>query len=940
MKSLQKLWNISKSRVLLLLVVAVIISGIVTVVPIRGPQVVKTLFTIGFSGSADALVTLDYTIDGVDDNVQVQQALDALPTFGGELVLLKSPTGTWSFSATVSRAINNVTIRGVGVSTYIVHDGVTPLFTTGAQTGWVFESLATDAGGITRGAGCYVENCWVNGLLTNDFVDDIPIDGITAEAVSSNWAFDHSAATTGIHGVGASTIESSAGAQFKVDTHAGSNDTHNISRTATLVVAANNTLALSKAQADYVCDGTADEVQIQAALDACEAVGQGSVVLSEGTFEIASSILIPIYPVRITLSGQGQATMLVPDGALADHFIKSKAITNRTMNCTLRDFGIDGNIGSPNIQAAGGGIYLWGASYLRLHNVAVANCFADGIKLDGNGAWTSADAVIWGCKLNNNGGKGITIQSDQGDTSIAACNIYDNTGTGLDAGGGGAIISNNRIYSNDGDGVGSAGWWNTITNNNISENGVQGISVIAKCVIAGNVFRANLQYGVYLGASANADGTIVEGNWFGSNVVGEVGGTFTNRIVHGNQGFHGEQDTDDTPVDGATTAPISSNWAYDFSTSLGNVTGVLGASAWVVATGAPAIIKTYATTLQTAGYPVWLCDGVDDNVEIQAALDILPHSGEVQGGTVMLSEGTFTTTATINIKAKGNNLVGQGAEATYIVSGSSNVNTITIGDGSTGDNGQQQRIARLKLSAKTGYSAIKMDKTVRTTIEDVVIRWGTYGIYMEDFQWVTLRNIHMRNIRDIGIKAISNSASENSIQGENIVIYMAGGADMSASARGIEITRAAGGYEISNIAFKNLQIDCSGTALGLILFDLPGTNYAVANMQLDSCHFETHSTSGNDTIGFRSNGANSILFNTCQWFGGSKMATGFIAGNGTYTFMYPQMNNFLATTGIGFDPGTSTTSIIIHEPTFTSVADVVDTSAGDALKLTTGAAGL
>ena len=42
----------------------------------------------------------------------------------------------------------------------------------------------------------------------------------------------------------------------------------NVVRTATKVVAASDALAASQAMADEACDGTADEVQIQACIDA------------------------------------------------------------------------------------------------------------------------------------------------------------------------------------------------------------------------------------------------------------------------------------------------------------------------------------------------------------------------------------------------------------------------------------------------------------------------------------------------------------------------------------------------------------------------------------------------------------------------------------------------------------------------------------------------
>lgn len=59
-----------------------------------------------------------------------------------------------------------------------------------------------------------------------------------------------------------------------------------------MYVAASNAPAADKAMADYVCDGTADEVQIQAAVDAVQAVGGGVVQLSPGDFAIAATIEI------------------------------------------------------------------------------------------------------------------------------------------------------------------------------------------------------------------------------------------------------------------------------------------------------------------------------------------------------------------------------------------------------------------------------------------------------------------------------------------------------------------------------------------------------------------------------------------------------------------------------------------------------------------------
>ncbi len=57
--------------------------------------------------------------------------------------------------------------------------------------------------------------------------------------------------------------------------------------------------------------------------------------------------------------------------------------------------------------------------------------------------------------------------------------------------------------------------------------------------------------------------------------------------------------------------------------------GALGATCWVIASDAKAETKAYAQILQASGYPVWVCDGTDDDVEIQAAWDAMLDYGEL-----------------------------------------------------------------------------------------------------------------------------------------------------------------------------------------------------------------------------------------------------------------------------------------------------------------------
>ena len=84
-----------------------------------------------------------------------------------------------------------------------------------------------------------------------------------------------------------------------------------------VTVAAANASTSVKERAEYVCDGAADEVQIQAALNS----GKPEVVLSGGTFNIADTLTIPA---GITLRGASTQTIV--------NRVASAAVSNITMS--------------------------------------------------------------------------------------------------------------------------------------------------------------------------------------------------------------------------------------------------------------------------------------------------------------------------------------------------------------------------------------------------------------------------------------------------------------------------------------------------------------------------------------------------------------------------------------------------------------------------------
>jgi len=182
-------------KILVMLSVAMVFALVVTAFPLHIEQgnPDNAVLRIG-TGEGDYYLTIgnpasaadaDYTCDGADDDVTFQTALDALPSSGGQLFVL---TGNYSFadSTTVTRAIDNVSIIGVGPAVSFEGDGATAIFTAGGNN-WLFSNFETDAGGLAMGA-------TTNWMWLNIFVDTsyypLRTDSINIE--------DHSAR----HGVG------------------------------------------------------------------------------------------------------------------------------------------------------------------------------------------------------------------------------------------------------------------------------------------------------------------------------------------------------------------------------------------------------------------------------------------------------------------------------------------------------------------------------------------------------------------------------------------------------------------------------------------------------------------------------------------------------------------------------------------------------------------
>lgn len=253
-----------------------------------------------------------------------------------------------------------------------------------------------------------------------------------------------------------------------------------------LVVASSTAPDKVRAAADYVCDGTADDVQIQAALDALPSAG-GTVHLTEGTFIIATSI--NINKSSITFEGSGWSTVVKAKVGLNDHVIKFDN-TNFIASCIFRSFKLDGDLLD---QSSGNGIDALGATTCIFDSIwftAIKDyCLHFNGRADNS---FGSNNFITNCQFTNGAKRGIYIQRcDENKingnlfTEISGYHIYDNSGS--------SVVSNNIF-------VGGAGFTTGI-----------GVYVLntSSTVISNNMFDALNDEFIYLD---NSDDCIIVGN--------------------------------------------------------------------------------------------------------------------------------------------------------------------------------------------------------------------------------------------------------------------------------------------------------------------------------------------------------------------------------------------------------------------------------------------
>jgi len=205
---------------------------------------------------------------------------------------------------------------------------------------------------------------------------------------------------------------------------------------ATRLVAASN--SINKSKADYVCDGVADQVEIQAAIDSLVTTGGGMVRLLDGTFNISSQIYIDENNDNIFLCGNGGSTVLQVTPGYASRIITIDGeVTDLVENVTLANFRIVGNYVTGEM-----GIAIAEAKNIRIFNIDI-------VTMD-NGIWTATNCdgiTITGNRINGCLRDGIFHTGDNNRVIITENIIYEND-IGIESVADRGVIDSNILYDN------------------------------------------------------------------------------------------------------------------------------------------------------------------------------------------------------------------------------------------------------------------------------------------------------------------------------------------------------------------------------------------------------------------------------------------------------------------------------------------------------------
>jgi parallel beta-helix repeat protein len=259
-------------------------------------------------------------------------------------------------------------------------------------------------------------------------------------------------------------------------------------RSASVVIAASDSPDQIKAQADYVCDGTDDDVEIQAAVNS----GIKDIYLAEGTFNVTGFTISGKDALYFHGSGPATIVKLETNSPLET----SNVITfDNCDNVMVSDLVVDGNRENHSLSTnedRQNCLRFIGCDGVDVHGITTRNHWMSGIKIGsfsgsdacanvkiygntvdhvddaGIAIWKSEYVTISGNVVNDSGWAGIVLTRSN-DLTVSDNLVSNNsytvsypTGEGSGIASEGSynfVISNNVIWDNNATGILISWWW-------------------------------------------------------------------------------------------------------------------------------------------------------------------------------------------------------------------------------------------------------------------------------------------------------------------------------------------------------------------------------------------------------------------------------------------------------------------------------------------------
>lgn len=369
------------------------------------------------------------------------EAADATTTTKGKLKLAGDLGGTADLP----------TVPGLAGKEPTITAGTTSQYYRGDKT---FQTLDKTAVGLAN-----VDN-------TSDVNKPVSTATQTAlDAKASNAALTaHEADTTAVHGItDTSALYRAGGTDVAVADGGTGASTASGART-NLGAQSKTFVTVGTADADYITDGTADNVEIQAAINAVNVAGGGTVFLKKGTYNVTSVMTIGSNTALV--GEEAKSTIIKKLAAQNNTVFNNKDSTNGNSFIQIRNLTIDQN---GNNQTTGGG----GSSFIGLRDSVIEGCIFEtsyafnllitsiaGTLLTGTLTFTNGSQTVTGTGtlfmtelavgdiVKSAGGNFVRVSAIASDTSLTLDYFW---GYATETGVAGRKIpanSNNRIINN------------------------------------------------------------------------------------------------------------------------------------------------------------------------------------------------------------------------------------------------------------------------------------------------------------------------------------------------------------------------------------------------------------------------------------------------------------------------------------------------------------